>query len=259
MPDPITAALGIGGSLISGMMGQSAAESAAEAEAAGLDKASQAQLKASQEALGEQRRQYDLTRGDLLNERDRQREFAEPYQAAGRESIAGLQGLLNGTTDPTERLKATPGYQFQMDEGTKAIERSAAARGSLQSGQTMKALNEYGQGVASGAYRGYLTDLFQMAGYGANMAQAGSAVTSQLASTGANTANNLSNIYSSTGSQQAAMQQGIGQARASAYANSPWAGIAGGATKAAVSYGMYNQLGSSPAAGAAPGFSFFGG
>ena len=46
-----------------------------------------------------------------------------------------------------------PGYDFRMQEGQKALERSAAARGGLQNGGTMKALAEYGQGFASNEYQ----------------------------------------------------------------------------------------------------------
>jgi hypothetical protein len=45
-----------------------------------------------------------------------------------------------------------PGYDFRMQEGQKALERSAAARGGLQSGGTMKALAKYGQDYASNEY-----------------------------------------------------------------------------------------------------------
>lgn len=45
-----------------------------------------------------------------------------------------------------------PGYEFRMAEGQKALERSAAARGGLQSGGTLKALGRYGQDYASNEY-----------------------------------------------------------------------------------------------------------
>lgn len=45
-----------------------------------------------------------------------------------------------------------PGYEFRMAEGQKALERSAAARGGLQSGGTLKALSKYGQDYASNEY-----------------------------------------------------------------------------------------------------------
>ncbi len=45
-----------------------------------------------------------------------------------------------------------PGYQFRMDEGTKAVEGGAAARGGLLSGAAQKALQKYGQESASQEY-----------------------------------------------------------------------------------------------------------
>ena len=46
-----------------------------------------------------------------------------------------------------------PGYQFRLSEGSKALERAAAARGSLQGGGTLKALTRYSQGEASQEYQ----------------------------------------------------------------------------------------------------------
>ncbi|ANS03860.1 hypothetical protein [uncultured Mediterranean phage uvDeep-CGR2-AD3-C76] len=58
-------------------------------------------------------------------------------------------------TPPTgqELLEEDPGYQFRLDEGRKAMERSAAARGTLRSGATLKGLMDYGQNTASEEYQ----------------------------------------------------------------------------------------------------------
>jgi hypothetical protein len=48
------------------------------------------------------------------------------------------------------------GYGFQLDQGDKAITGSAAARGLLNSGSTAKALQKYGQGLASNYFNDYL-------------------------------------------------------------------------------------------------------
>jgi hypothetical protein len=45
-----------------------------------------------------------------------------------------------------------PGYEFRLAEGQKAIERSAAARGGLQSGAALKAAARYGQDMGSQEY-----------------------------------------------------------------------------------------------------------
>jgi hypothetical protein len=45
-----------------------------------------------------------------------------------------------------------PSMRFQMDEGMRALENSAAARGSLQSGGTLRDILRYSQGLASQDY-----------------------------------------------------------------------------------------------------------
>jgi hypothetical protein len=50
-------------------------------------------------------------------------------------------------------LQATPGYQFQLEQGLQGVNNSAAARGGLLSGANMKAINDYAQGQASTGYQ----------------------------------------------------------------------------------------------------------
>lgn len=60
-----------------------------------------------------------------------------------------------------------PGYQFRLEEGRKALQGAAAARGSILSGGTLKALDRYNQEYASGefgnvynrALTGYVTNV----------------------------------------------------------------------------------------------------
>ena len=59
-----------------------------------------------------------------------------------------LTGLLN---DPS-KIQQTAGYQFDVDQGNQAINRSAAAKGSLNSGGVLAELAKYGQGMASKEY-----------------------------------------------------------------------------------------------------------
>lgn len=57
------------------------------------------------------------------------------------------------------KLEATPGYQFRFGQGMKALERSAAAKGNLLSGNTLAAAQEFGQGIASQEYQNRLGQL----------------------------------------------------------------------------------------------------
>lgn len=51
-----------------------------------------------------------------------------------------------------ETFKQDPGYAFRLKEGQRALENSAAARGTLLTGATAKALANYGQEAASQEY-----------------------------------------------------------------------------------------------------------
>jgi hypothetical protein len=77
----------------------------------------------------------------------------------------------------TNRLRELPGYQFRMNEGVQARDRSAAARGMTLSGAQQKALTEYGQGLADQTYGQQLNRLASLAGTGqtatTNVAQMG--------------------------------------------------------------------------------------
>lgn len=53
--------------------------------------------------------------------------------------------------DPSS-VTQTPGYQFQMEQGTEAINRGMAASGQLQSGGEQLALQKFGQGLASDSW-----------------------------------------------------------------------------------------------------------
>jgi hypothetical protein len=84
-----------------------------------------------------------------------------PYQQAGQQGVVSLAqamapgGSLAGTFQaPTmAQVQATPGYQFQLQQGTQAVEQNAAAAGLLGSGGTLKGLEQYGEGLATTTYQ----------------------------------------------------------------------------------------------------------
>jgi len=91
-----------------------------------------------------------------------------------------------------------PGYQFRMAEGQKALERSAAARGGLQSGGTMKAIAKYGQDFASNeygnAYNRFNNDRSQRFNRLSSIAGLGQQANSQMGAAGQNYANQAGQI-----------------------------------------------------------------
>jgi hypothetical protein len=51
-----------------------------------------------------------------------------------------------------EQAMAEPGYQFRLQGGSDSLERSAAARGTLRTGGTLRDLVDYGQNFAAQEY-----------------------------------------------------------------------------------------------------------
>lgn len=116
-----------------------------------------------------------------------------------------------------------PGYQFRMGEGQKALERSAASRGTLLSGAGLKAITDYGQNFASNeyqnAYNRYNTnqtnEYNRLAGL-AGIGQTANAATGQAAQ---NYANQAGQYMTQAGSAQAAGTLGQGTAWSTGLSN----------------------------------------
>lgn len=62
------------------------------------------------------------------------------------------QNQLNQLMTNPAAIQQTPGYQFALEQGNQAINRSAAAKGALNSGGVLAELSRYGQGMASQEY-----------------------------------------------------------------------------------------------------------
>lgn len=96
--------------------------------------------------------------------------------------LFGLNGV--GTQQSAfDAYRTSPGFDAQLEAGTKAIDQSAAARGMLQSGATMKALQEFGQGLYDQGYQQHVGNLYGLTGQGAQGAagmQSGSSALQQL-------------------------------------------------------------------------------
>lgn len=102
--------------------------------------------------------------------------YYDPFTRA----YAGAPGLIAdayglGGTAGTQRARgafqAGPGYQFALDQGTQALDRSAASRGMLGSGNQQQDLLRFGQGLANQEYGKWLAGLGGIADAGMNAAQ----------------------------------------------------------------------------------------
>jgi hypothetical protein len=152
-----------------------------------------------------------------------------PYAAGGltaQNQLMSVLGLGPNTGQPgygkyskdfsMADFQADPGYAFRMSEGLKALDRTAASRGGLMSGATLKGTQRYGQDLASqeysNAFNRYQTNRTNQLQPLGNLMAAG-----QSAAGGQNTA---SGSYGTAGSELAqaqgniAAQQGINTANA---------------------------------------------
>jgi len=157
-----------------------------------------------------------------MNEQNRARQ--EPFYQAGLSALpAYTQGVMPGGNlvrpFAESDFKADPGYGFRMKEGMQALDRSAAARGGLLSGATLKGAERYGQDLASleyqNAYNRYTgnqaTQRNALAGLTGFAPTASSAMQAGDVSYGGNAANLASNTANA--------MAGAGATRASSYGN----------------------------------------
>jgi len=99
------------------------------------------------------------------------------YRTGGQNAQRQVYDLLglNGAEAQSAAYSAfrtDPGYQFALEQGIGAIDKSAAARGNLNSGATLKALQQYGQGMADQSYGSYLQRLMGLGQQGLGATQA---------------------------------------------------------------------------------------
>jgi hypothetical protein len=131
---------------------------------------------------------YDTARGDIAKAPDRLGDLYGGGLAAGFE------------TDP--------GYQFRLAEGEKAIMQSSAARGGRMGGDTLKALQEHGQGLASQEYNNYAQRQIGLAGAADQNSLGRAYQQAELAQGYGQNAANMSQQY---GQQAAGLSQQHGQ------------------------------------------------
>jgi hypothetical protein len=89
---------------------------------------------------------------------ERQVELSEPWRTAGTTAVNQLStmtqpgGKLTEEFNPATASTMDPGYAFRLNEGMKALNASAAARGGLISGNALRAATGYGQEMGSQEY-----------------------------------------------------------------------------------------------------------
>jgi hypothetical protein len=264
------AIVGAVGSVAGGAISANAAGNAADTQANAANNAAQLQHQDSQAALDFNKQQYATSQANEA-----------PYLAAGGNALNALQygtgvgGTANGSgvgqgsllqpygqsfTAPTGLTEQNdPGYQARLQLGTDALQKSAAARGSVLTGGTAKALDTYAQDYASNEYgnvynralntfdtnyNAYNTNQTNQYNKLAGMAGAGQATAAGMAQQGQAASNNVTSNLLTTGAQQGQQINNAGAATASGYvgqANAYSNGI-GGVGNSLTNYALLNSM-----------------
>jgi hypothetical protein len=146
--------------------------------------------------------------GELQREQfERQVELQEPFRQVGLRALNKLEGAAEYTPFGMEQFQQDPGYAFRMSEGMKGIERSAAARGGLLSGATLKGIQRYGQDLGSqeytNAFNRYQTERNARLNPLQSLAGIGQTSTNQLVAGGQNYANAAGEAMGAAGQARA--------------------------------------------------------
>lgn len=171
-------------------------------------KAAKAEKNSAAAQIAEQRREYDQNRDDLAVGREVGNgalgKLATLYgvPTAGSATGAAASGVTGYNGDAG--YSASPGFQFQLDQGIKAAQRTAAARGTFNSGGFTKAITRYATGAAASDFDNYTSRLAQLAGVGQSATnatvQAGQNSTNQISQAQQNAGNAQASSYANTGS-----------------------------------------------------------
>lgn len=157
------------------------------------------------------------------------REDQMPFMIPGQGAMASLARLYGidpetGAYSPDDAFneaslaafRRSPDYQFALREGIGAVENSQAGRGMLRSGNTLRALDQFGQGLATQTFGNYRGALGQLAQLGAGAAGAAG---------------------------NAAMQRGAAEASGIVGAGNAWSNALGSLANFGMMQGQMNQLG----------------
>ena len=237
------------GSVVQGSMASSAAKSAANTQAAAAGQASDAQLQATRESIAAQEKAFE-----------RQVALQEPFREAGmkgQNQLMDLLGLSSNVNAPGygslakpftgQDMYKDPGYAFRLNEGIKALDRSAAARGGLLGGNQLRGVTQFGQDYATNEYQNAFNRYQAERSARLNPLQSLAGQAQSTANTLTNAAGNLgageSGALMAGGNAAAAGLIGAGNARASGYVGSAnaWGNTIGNLTNAYVGYQQNQQ------------------
>lgn len=191
------AAAVVGGSVVSGLLGSSAAKKAAAQQAAAIDRAT---------AL--QREMYQSNRADLA-----------PYRETGYTALKDIGAQMPYLTGQFEDYRSQyldPSMAFRLGLGEQTTQRAQNVSGGALSGNTLRALQDYSQGLASteygNAFNRFQTERGNIYNTLANIAGMGQGAVNTGVNAGQTYAQNAGQLAVGLGQAQAAGTMGQAQA-----------------------------------------------
>jgi len=175
----------------------------------------------SRRAADAQRDAASLANRTELDQFHQNREDMQPWREAGAGALGQLTAGMQSDGDYMQDFTLgdfirDPGYDFRLQQGQQALDRSAAARGGALSGAAIKGSLRYGQDYASNefqnAYNRFNNDRTQRFNRLASIAGIGQTTTRDVAQMGSQTASNVANNIIGAGNAQASSYVGQGNA-----------------------------------------------
>ena len=207
----------------SALLGAWSSNKAANAQSDAIGDASKIQSESADKAAKAQKDMFD-----------KQIELQAPFREAGltgQNRLMDLLGLSKNTnaqgygsaakTFDGTNFAQDPSYQWRLQQGQQALDRSASARGGIFSGRAGKDMTDYAQGAASqeygNAYNRFQADRAGQLGPLQSLAGQAQSGANTLGGAAQNYGNNLSANYTNAGNNQANNLMSAGNANASGY------------------------------------------
>jgi len=221
--------MGIETAIIASLIGAAGSLGGSAIASRGARGAADTQAAAGREALDLQREIFATQRADLapwraggevaLDELLRMSGLGESPAGSGAPTSSSNTRLLDGSlgSDGVYQFKPTdPSYNFRFDEGHRAVQRGAGARGDVLGGRAAKELLLYGQGAASQEFGAQFNRLASIAGIGQTATSQGVQAAGR---SGDVQSDLLTSIGAASGAGQAASGQIWGQGLATTAGN----------------------------------------
>lgn len=209
----------------SALIGSSASRSASKAQQQAADTAAAASRETTQASIEAQERMFN-----------KQVALQEPFRETGlaaQNRLADLLGISGRTSEPgygyglqpftMAQYQTDPGYAFRLKKGIEALDKSAAARGGLLSGNQLRGVTQYGQDLASQEYQNafnrFQTERSNILNPLQSLGGVGQTSTNTLTNAAGNLGAGLAGAYGNLGNALSANAMNTGNIRASGYMN----------------------------------------